>query len=465
MKSERKSKAKQVSPYLLVILSFVGVIFFGSFLLTLPFAHQDGNWGNYMDALFHATSATCVTGLSTYINGIGNELTLFGQIVMLVMIQIGGLGFITILTFFVSLIQKKLQFKDRYMLAQAVNSTSIADVGKFVRRVIIIVITAETIGFGLGLPVFLSVPSYTKGQAVWASIFTSISAFNNAGFDIFGAASLIRGAGTIIDTLPNWAYYYMQAYIMILIVMGGISFITIIEIAFLRRKVKQMSSFTRITLVMTGTLIVLGFGVLMLTDGINGNITPIEALFQSVTTRTAGFSTFNQANLSPAGKTMSCILMFIGGSPIGTAGGIKTTTIFILILCFVRFLQGRKISAFKREFTNSSIIKTMTLVFLSVVVLIVGFVCIASFEQGNPVATTDNTLYETFSAFGTVGLSAGNAATTLTPTLTTGSKIVICVLMFFGRLGPITLFQIFQTNLDNEKNTHYREVPTDVIIG
>ena len=134
--SREQHKTKPVSPYLLVILSFLGVIIFGSFLLTLPFAHTDGNWGNYMDALFHATSATCVTGLSTYAKGIGKELTLFGQIVMLVMIQIGGLGFITILTFFVSLIQKKLQFKDRYLLAQAVNSSSIADVGKFVKRVI-----------------------------------------------------------------------------------------------------------------------------------------------------------------------------------------------------------------------------------------------------------------------------------------------------------------------------------------
>lgn len=460
MKSERKTKAKQISPYLLVILSFIGVILLGSFLLTLPFAHKNGNWGNYMDALFHATSATCVTGLSTYSLGIGGELTFFGQIVMLIMIQIGGLGFITILTFFVSLIQKKIQFKDRYMLAQAVNSTSIADVTKFVRRVIIIVATAEILGFALGLPVFLNVPGYSVPKAIWASVFTSISAFNNAGFDIFGGTSLIQGMGTIVDTMPQWAYYYMQGYIMILIVMGGLSFLTIIELTFQRKKAKQLSSFTRITLLMTGSLIIFGFGILMLTDGISGNITPYQALFQSVTTRTAGFASFDQSTLSPAGKTVSCVLMFIGGSPISTAGGIKTTTIFVLILCFIRFLQGRKISAFKREFTNSSIIKTMTLVFLSVVVLLVGYICIASFERGNDAATTDAVLYETFSAFGTVGLSEN-----LTTTLSLGSKIVICLLMFFGRLGPITLFQIFQTNIDNEKNTHYREIPTDVIIG
>ena len=460
----KETKSKPVSPYLLVILSFIGVIVFGSFLLTLPWAHQNGQWGRYIDALFTATSATCVTGLCTYANGIGQELTLFGQIVVLIMIKIGGLGFITILTFFVSLIQKKLQFKDRYMLAQAVNSSSVADVGKFVRRVIIIVTSCEVLGFLLGLPVFLNVKQYSTGEAVWASLFTSISAFNNAGFDIFGSSSLIRGdaafVNPIINSMPEWAYNYMLVYIMVLIVLGGLSFVTIIELTFHHKKVRQLSSFTRITLVMTGTLLVFGFVAFLLTDVTNGNISIVNALFQSVTTRTAGFSTFNQANLSPAGSTISCLLMFIGGSPIGTAGGIKTTTIFILVLCLIRFLQGKRVSAFKREFTNSSIVKTMTVVFLAIVLITLGYITIASFEQGNKAASSDNIFFETFSAFGTVGLSCN-----LTPTLSVGSKIIICMLMFFGRLGPITLFQIFQIKVDNEKSTHYREVPTDVIIG
>ena len=459
--SERKSK--QTSPYLLVILSFVGVIIFGAFLLCLPFAHKDGNWGNFMDALFHATSATCVTGLSTYVKGIGGELSLFGQIVMLIMIQIGGLGFITILTFFASLVQKRMQFKDRYMLAQAVNSNSIADVGKFVKRVIIIVSTAEIIGFLLGLPVFFSVPDIKPGEAIWASLFTSVSAFNNAGFDIFGALSLIKVAeNPIIWTMPDWAYYYMQCYVMVLIVLGGISFLVIIETVFQKKKIRQLSAFTRICLVMTSILLVVGFALFCITDVINGNIDAFQALFQSVTCRTAGFANFDQSTLSPAGKTISTILMFIGGCPIGTAGGVKTTTIFIIVLCLVRFLQGKKISAFKREFSKTSIIKAMTLLLLGIMVVIIGYILVAAIEksQGNEAATTENVLFETFSAFGTVGLSTG-----ITPTLSVGSKIVICVLMFFGRLGPITLFQIFQTNMDNEKNTHYREVQTDVIIG
>ena len=462
MELEHK-RTKPISPYMLVILSFMGVIFFGSFLLVLPFAHKDGQWGVYIDALFHATSATCVTGLSTYAKGIGNELTLFGQIVMLVMIQIGGLGFITIMTFFVSLIQRRMQFKDRYMLAQAVNSGNIAHVGKFVRRVIIIVAVSETLGFLLGLQVFLNVPGYSTGQAIWASLFTSVSAFNNAGFDIFGATSLIRGIGnTVVDSMPLWAYHYMQAYIMVLIVLGGLSFITIIELTFQHKKIRQLSSFTRITLLMTFFLLVIGFVLFLLTDVINGNINPFQALFQSVTTRTAGFTDFDQSTLSPAGKTISCVLMFIGGSPIGTAGGIKTTTIFIIILCLVKFLGGRKISAFNREFTHSSIIKTMTLFFLSIAVVIIGYICLASIESGNtdPNVTTENLIYETFSAFGTVGLSAN-----VTTHLHFASKIILCFLMFFGRLGPITLFQVFQTKVDNEKKLHYREVPTDVIIG
>lgn len=459
MGAERKSKP--TSPYLLVILSFVGVIIFGAFLLCLPFAHTNGQWGDFIDAIFHATSATCVTGLSTYAVGIGKELTLFGQIVLLAMIQIGGLGFITILTFFASLIQKKMQFKDRYLLAQAVNSNSVADVGKFVKRVIIIVLVAEIAGFLLGLPVFFNVPGLSTWDAIWASLFTSISAFNNAGFDIFGAYSIINTpANTIIASMPTWAYYYMQCYIMMLIIIGGLSFIAIIEIVFQRRKLRQLSAFTRISLLMTSILLASGFVLFCLTDVINGNITPFQALFQSVTCRTAGFANFDQSTLSTPGKTISILLMFIGGSPIGTAGGIKTTTIFVIILCLVRFLQGRNIVAFRREFSKTSIIKSMTLLFLALSVVIVGYILIEAFEKGNDAATTENVLFETFSAFGTVGLSTG-----ITASLSIGSKIVLCVLMFFGRLGPITLFQIFQTQMNNEKIIHYHDVQTDVIIG
>lgn len=461
----RTGKRKPASPYLIVILSFVGAILLGSVLLTLPFAHQDNNWGNYIDSLFIATSATCVTGLSTYVKGLGGELTLFGQIVVLLLIQIGGLGFITIFTFFISFFARKLQFKDRLFLSQAVNSNTIAGVAKFVRRVITIVLISETIGFCLGLPVFLSIESLNTGEAIWMSLFTSVSAFNNAGFDIFGQYSLMRIVeNPIIYNLQEWQYYYLCSYLMVLIILGGISFITIIDIVINRQKPRQWNAFVKIVLLTTTFLLVFGFATFIITDVVpaDGKIKVFDALFQSVTLRTAGFSTIDQSLLSPAGKTISCFLMFVGGSPISTAGGIKTTTLFMIVLCLVRFLQGRSITAFKREYTRTSILKAMTLVFLAIITIGIGFMFVSSFENNanNVLATSDNVIFEIFSAFGTVGVTTG-----ITPTLTIGSKIVIIIIMFFGRLGPITLFQIFQAQMNADDNIHFKRVETDVIIG
>ena len=463
----RKTKeTKSVSPYLLVLLSFVGVILFGSVLLTLPLAHKDGQWGNYLDSIFISTSATCVTGLCTYEAGIGGELTLFGQIVTLVMIQIGGLGFITIFAFIISIFTGKLKFKDRLFLSQAVNSNTVALVGKYVSRVIIIVLISESLGFLLGLPVFMN-PDYLAAtglslpEALWMSLFHSISAFNNAGFDLFGNTSLIRGVGNIyIDSMPEWAYYYFLSYIMLLIILGGISFVVIIEIFFSRKKPKQWSAFTKIVLLTTTVLLVFGGLSFFLSDGLSGNIDVFQSFFQSVTTRTAGFACFDQDSLSTAGKTISAVLMFIGGSPIGTAGGIKTTTIFIIALSFIRFIQGRQIVAFQRQYSRISIIKAMSLVFLAIMIVFVTFTILTSLEVGNPQASTENIFFEVFSAFGTVGLSAN-----VTTTLSVGSRIVICILMFFGRLGPITMFQVFQQNMDKEESKHFKYIESDVIIG
>ena len=460
MRSKNKGK-KPVSPYLLVLLSFLGVILTGAILLTFPFTHKDGQWGNFMDSLFIATSATCVTGLSVYAKGIGGELTTIGQLIVLIMIQIGGLGFITIFTFIVSLFTKKLAFKDRLFLSHAVNSNTVAGVSKFVKRVIGIVVTVEIIGFLLGLPVFLNVPEYSPLEAVWVSLFTAVSAFNNAGFDIFGSYSIMRIAeNPIIYNLPTWAYYYLCSYLMILIVLGGISFITIIDIVILRQKPRQWNGFVKIVLLTTAILLVGGFVLFCLTDVINGTIDTFEAAFQSVTLRTAGFANFDQNSLSVAGKTISCIFMFIGGSPISTAGGIKTTTIFIIVLCIVRFLSNKSVTAFNRNYTRSSILRAMTLVFLSLTIVFTSFILVASFEKGKELATSENIFFEVFSAFGTVGLSAG-----LTTDLAIGSKIVIIILMFFGRLGPITLFQLFQGDMDGEENIHFKRVKADVIIG
>lgn len=465
---EKKARKKlwQLNPYVLVILSFVIVIFTGSLLLSMPFSQASGHWGNYMDALFSAVSATCVTGLCTYVDGIGNQLTIFGQLVMLVMIQIGGLGFVTVLTFFITLFRTKLQFRDRYLISQMVGSTSFADVVKFVRRLILISVVVLIIGTLLGLPVFFTLFPKDPLKALWNSFFTSASAFNNAGFDLFGGTSLVRGMGNeIIDSMPKWAYYYMCSYIMILIVVGGISFLTIIDI-FGFKKAKQWRAFTKIVLLMTGILLILGWGVFMLTDFFRADgMNTFETLFQSVTLRTAGFATYNQDNISLVGKIFSCVLMFIGGSPLSTAGGIKTTTAFMILLAMYSYFRGKPVIAFKRKYSSNMIVKAMSLVFLGLFALIVGFSLVSVFEAKrlDGVVNTDKStaiVYEVFSAFGTVGVTTG-----ITPYLSVGSKIVLCLLMFMGRLGPMTFLNIFQTNMDKKQNLHYEYVEEDFLIG
>ncbi len=468
-----KKKVWQLNPYVLVILSFVVVIFAGSFLLVLPFSQANGQWGNYMDALFTAVSATCVTGLCTYATGIGNQLTFFGQLVVLLMIQIGGLGFVTVLTFFITLFASKLQFRNRYLLSQMVGSTSFADVVKFVRKLILISFVAEIIGTLLGLPVFFTIYENNPAQAIWVSIFTSVSAFNNAGFDLFGASSLIInngviGSGSAAVSIPNWAYIYLCVYIMVLIVVGGISFLVIIDI-FGFKKHRQWRAFTKIVLSTTAFLLVFGFIAFLLTDCIftKDGMDPFQALFQSVTLRTAGFATYNQDNISLVGKVIGSMLMFIGGSPLSTAGGIKTTTIFMIFLAMYSYFRGKQVIAFKRTYSSNMIVKAMSLVFLGIAAIIVAFVMVSYFDRTiNPNEYGINSdksivfLYEIFSAFGTVGVSTG-----VTPYISLGTKIVLCFLMFLGRLGPITFLQIFQANMDKKQTLHYEYVEEDFLIG
>ena len=454
---------KRINPYLLVILSFVLIIFLGAVLLMMPFCRTENNFGNFLDCLFLATSATCVTGLNSFTNGIGQELTFAGQLVVLLMIQIGGLGFITVLTFLITLFYRKLQFKDRLFISLMVNSEDTAEVVSFVRKIILISFSFELLGFLLGLPVFLTQISNVP-EALWYSLFTSVSSYNNAGFDLFGSTSLIKGMNnTFIDNLPDWAYYYMCSYIMVLIIAGGISFLVVIDL-FAKHNLKQLRVFTKISLMMTGILLVLGFVIFFISEGFSS---PFNALFQSVTCRTAGFATINQDDLSILGKAFSCFLMFFGGNPLGTAGGVKTTTLYIIVLAMICYLTGRKVTSFHRRYSNGVIVKAMSLVILAVTTVFISFLIIYAFEGDldmvalNLKSTKSSAiLYEVFSAFGTVGVSTG-----VTPYLHGGSKIAIIVLMFIGRLGPFTFFQLIGSKMrfDNENKFHY--VEEDFLIG
>lgn len=461
---------KQVNPYLLVILSFVLIILIGSVLVMMPFSRTDGKFGNYLDSLFLATSATCVTGLNSFVNGIGDELTFVGQLFVLIMIQVGGLGFITLLTFILTLFSKKLQFKDRLFISMMVNSEDFTEVVSFVRKIILISFSFELIGFLFGLPVFLTIDGLSLPKAIWYSLFTSVSSYNNAGFDLFGSTSLIRGVGnSFIDALEPWAYYYMCTYIMLLIIAGGISFLVVMDL-FAKRNFSQLRVFTKISLLMTGVLLGTGFIVFLFSEGFHSGwsaTTPFNALFQSVTCRTAGFATIDQDSLSVLGKAFSCFLMFFGGNPLGTAGGVKTTTLYIIVLAMVCYLTGRKVTSFHRRYSNGVIVKAMSLVLLAVTTIFITFIIIYAFESrlntaelGLSSPKSAVLIYEIFSAFGTVGVTAG-----VTPYLSIGSKITIIILMFIGRLGPITFFQLLGSKMRIDDDSTYHFVEEDFLIG
>lgn len=458
------NKRKQhLNPYLLVIVSFAAIILIGSIFLMMPFSKTDGKFGNYIDSLFLATSATCVTGLSVLKDGIGNELTFFGQLVIIILIQIGGLGFITIFTFIITSFGSKLQFKERLFISIMVNSEDFAKVVGFIRKIVLISFSFEFLGFLLGLPVFLQY-SGSIPEGLWNSLFTSVSAYNNAGFDIFGSTSLVRDMGnSFIDSLPNWAYYYMCSYIMLLIVAGGISFLVVIDI-FAKRNFRQLRVFSKISLLMTGVLLVAGFAVFFISEGFSS---PFHALFQSVTCRTAGFATTNQDNVSLLGKVFSCFLMFTGGNPLGTAGGVKTTTVYIVVLAMACYLTGRRVSSFYRRYSSTVIVKAMSLVLIALTVICVSFITVYTLEnnldlESININSSKSTciMYEVFSAFGTVGLSTG-----ITPYLSTGSKIIISLLMFVGRVGPITFFQLLSNKIHSNDQTNCQYVEEDFLIG
>ena len=456
------NQKKALNPYLVVILSFVVIIFIGAILLLMPFSRTANNFGSFIDSLFLATSATCVTGLNSFNNGIGQELTFVGQLIVLLLIQVGGLGFVTLLTFIITLFYRKLQFKDRLLISMMVNSEEAAEVVSFVRKIILISFSFELLGFLMGLPVFLNYCD-NKMDAIWYSLFTSVSSYNNAGFDLFGSTSLIRGYDTFVDSLPLPVYYYMCSYVMVLIIAGGISFLVIMDL-FAKRNFKRLRVFTKISLLMTGVLLALGFLVFWMSEGFKS---PFDALFQSVTCRTAGFATVDQDGLNVLSKAFSCFLMFFGGNPLGTAGGVKTTTLYIIVLAMICYLSGRKVTSFHRRYSNEVIVKAMSLVLLAVSTIFISFIAIYAFESSLDVASLGLSstksaalIYEVFSAFGTVGVSTG-----VTPHLHLGSKIVICILMFIGRLGPITFFQLLGSKMRIDDESKYHYVEEDFLIG
>ena len=472
-------KTKVFNPYLLLLISFIGIVLIGSFLLSLPVCYQNNKWCNgntYFDALFTSLSAMSLTGITTYKDGLAETLSTAGEIIVMILVQIGGLGVVTILTFLFSIFRRKLQFKDRLMISQAIAFNNYSEIVKFVRRLIIIVVICEVLGTILGIPVFMRLYPREFHKVLAYSLFYSISSFNNAGFDLFSgttslAGELIVANGNAIST-TDWLYYYFVIYNGVLSLLGGISFVAIIDMFLEKKTPRRWTSFTKIVLVMTAGLILIMSAALFVTDGLKQD-NPMN-LFQVIMTivncRTAGYHVYPINEISLPGRIICGIMMFVGGSPLSTAGGIKVTTIFIIFISVISYFRGKRIAAFKRTFSDNVVAKSMTIVFIVVFFIVLAYIGLALFgvtkingEAIDPLLESNLIglyFFDAFSFFCNVGFYTG-----IEPYLSIGSKIILCILMLIGHLGPMAFFQLFQNFLDKKANVHYSFVEEDFLIG
>ena len=415
---------RETNPWRFIVLSFLLIIFVGTIFLMLPVSSQSGKFTDPITALFTATSATCVTGL--VVVDTGTYWSLFGQIVILLLIQLGGISYMTLLSFLALLLRRQVVLHERIILQETLNSWSIRGVMKLARVVLYTVVFFE--GLGALLLFFVFIRDYPFITALKFSIFHSISAFCNAGFDLLGGFRSLTG---YVDNL------LLVFTITSLIIFGGIGFVVIYDLRSNLFNWKKITIHSKIAILTTIILIILGTLIIGLLEWRNpGTMGPLSirgkilsSYFQSVTPRTAGFSTLNIGNMRNATLLFIILLMFIGASPGGTGGGIKTVTFTVLISAVRATLMGyENVEIMERKLYWDSVRKAWALFFLSIGLIFIGWFTLLISENFLPI----NLLFEVVSAFGTVGLSTG-----ITPSLSTVGRIVIILVMYLGRVGLV----------------------------
>ena len=431
-------RKKVLSTTQFIMLSFLVTIFVGSVLLSLPISSATGKAVGYLDALFTATTATCVTGLVTV--PVVTTWSVFGQIVILLLIQIGGLGVVTIMSGIMISLHKRLGLSDRALLQDSFNLSSLSGLVRFTKKVILGTFVIEFVGALMYMTVF--VPQF-GAKGIWISVFNSISAFCNAGIDIISENSLCEYTLNPVINITT----------SLLIILGGLGFVVWWDIVkaiknFKRLKLGVLKNLTlHSKIVLCATVLLLGLGtVAILLFEYNNPLTIGEftlpqkiqaAFFQSVTTRTAGFATIPQQNFTNASAFVSILLMFIGGSPIGTAGGIKTVTLIVLIASIISTIKNKNETVlFNRRISKKVVDKAIAVTGMSLFILITSTVLLAAVTDADSLAI----VYETASATATVGLTRS-----LTPLLNGVGKIIIIATMYLGRVGPISLAVAFKT--------------------
>lgn len=443
-----KKKRVSLTSVQSIMLGFLGVIVIGSGLLALPFSAAEGVSVSYVDALFTATTATCVTGLVTL--PVYATWSIFGQIVILFLIQIGGLGVITILSGVMILFGRRIGITDRMLIQDAFNLNTLSGLVRFVKKVIFGSLLIEGVGSLLYMTAF--VPRY-GARGIWYSVFTAVSAFCNAGIDLFGADSLVGWAEhPVVNAVTGW-----------LIVLGGLGYIVWWDLMRVMKQLRHqglrclraLTLHSKIALSVTAVFLLGGTALFLGLEW--SNPLTLEgrslfdkvqlAMFQSITTRTAGFFTLPQKNLTNASALISLLLMFIGGSPVGTAGGIKTVTFAVLLAYALSMICGREeVSLWGRSIPRHTLSKAVAVTGVSFATMFVSSLLLTAVTD----ASILDILYEAVSATATVGLSRD-----LTPTLDLWGKLIIIATMYLGRVGPISLavaFRVRRKNYNSIKN-------------
>ncbi|MBQ2701309.1 MAG: Trk family potassium uptake protein [Clostridia bacterium] len=421
--------SKRQRPERYLALGFLTLILLGATLLSLPIASSDGESHGVVNALFTATSAVCVTGLVTL--DTATAWSLFGQSVLLVLIQVGGLGFMVFATLIMVIMGKRITLKNRMLIRESMNASSLSGLVRLSLIYGALALVIELVGAAILSLRF--VPQYGWQKGLFFSLFHAVSAFCNAGFDLFGQFSSL----TAYQKDP-----LVLITISLLIILGGLGFSVIFETLHIRR-FKKLSLHARLVLILTAVLLFVGFMGYMLLEWRNPltlgaedlSISDrlINAWFQSTTMRTAGFNSLDLGNMTDSSKFLSVLLMFVGAAPASTGGGVKITTMGVMFFVAVSVLRGREqITVFKRRLSVGLVRRAITILFISLFILMSATLALATFENGR--FSFIDLLFESTSALATVGVSALG-----TPHLSLGSQCLLIPVMFFGRVGPLTL--------------------------
>lgn len=441
MKEQQNLIHKHVTSFQIIILGFLSLIILGSLLLMLPFATRDGEGAAFADAIFTATSATCVTGL--VVRDTATYWSVFGQGVILILIQIGGMGIVTAAVAFVSVSGRKIGLMQRSTMQEAVSAHHLGGIVRLTKFILKTMVFIEILGAALLSPYFIKDFGVMKG--IWYSVFHSVSAFCNAGFDLMGAKEPFSSLSSY-SSRP-----FLNITIMALIIIGGIGFLTWEDIKKNRFHFRKYRMQSKVILTVSAILIIFPalYFYFFEYSALPTNERIFTSLFQSVTTRTAGFNTTDLSTFSETGQMLTILLMLTGGSPGSTAGGMKTTTIAVLLAAaFSVFGRKENAQVFKRRISDNTV-KNAATIFLMYIVLFVGGGMIISRIENIPLLTC---LFETASAIGTVGLTLG-----ITSQIGIISRFILILLMFFGRVGGLTLVFAATKALVSNENKYPQE--------